>query len=304
MIRIVRHAAVVLAATLALAACGGGDPLNTQPTAGGGTTPQPDATKVIIGGFDFPGSTLLASIYSQALQAKGVQVEEKLSVGARDVVYPQLQSGGLTVVPEYNGALLAYLDPENKAGTTDDVNTALKSKLPSGLELLTSSSAEDKDTLTVTKATATKLGLATIEDLAKVSKTLAVGGPAEFKKRREAQFQEVYGLTFKRWEPTAAATADALQSGKVQVGNVFSTDPRILTDGLVSLQDPKNVFSAQNVTPLVNKAGVNDTVRTTLDAISQKLTTEGLVEMMKRISIDKDDPPAVAKAWLQANGLG
>ncbi|WP_084959417.1 ABC transporter substrate-binding protein [Thermoactinospora rubra] len=303
--RIFGAAAVILSAALALTACGSGDPLTQasptpaptgQATAGGGG-------KVVVGSADFPENVLLASIYAQALRAKGVQVEEKPNIGSREVLFDQIKSGGLSVLPEYNGALLAYIDPGTKAASTEEVNAELKSKLPPELEILDSAAAQDNDSLTVTKDFAAKNNLTTIEDLAKISKNLVVGGPPEFKKRREQQFKDVYGLEFKEWKATGAATADAIKDGTIQVGNVFTTDPKILINDMVSLQDPKNVFSAQNVTPLVNKAAVNDTVRTTLNAISAKLTTDQLVDMMKKLSIDKQDAAVVAKEWLTANGL-
>ncbi|RCG32314.1 glycine/betaine ABC transporter substrate-binding protein [Sphaerisporangium album] len=305
--RIFATVAVTVAAVLTLGACGGeGDPLSTTsassaPSASGSGSAA--ATKVVVGSANFPENVLLASIYSQALQAKGVQVEEKFNIGSREVIYDQIKSGALTVLPEYNGGLLSFIDPKSTAASKDDVNAELASKLPAELELLDSSAAEDNDSLSVTKETAQKNGLTSIEDLAKVAKDFTVGGPPEFKKRREAQFKDVYGLTFKEWKPTGETTADAIKSGAVQVGNVFTTDPKILINGLVPLQDPKNVFSAQNVTPLVNKAGADDTVRTTLNAISAKLDTTMLVDMMKRVAVDKDDPPMVAKDWLTQNGL-
>lgn len=293
--------AMIAAATLATTACGGEDPLSSatpdgSPSSAGGGT-------VVVGSFNFPGSVLLGSIYAQALEAKGVTVEEKPDIGSREVVYDQIRSGGLSVLPEYNGALLAFLDPRSTAATTEEVNAALAEQLPAEVELLDSASAEDKDSLTVTKQTAAEYGLRTIEDLAKVSKDFTVGGPPEFKQRREQQFKDVYGLEFKEWRPTGATTADALKSGTVQVGNVFTTDPKIQLNDLVPLEDTKNVFSAQNVTPLVHKASVNQTVRSALNAVSAKLDTDDLLEMMRRISVDKDDPPVVAKEWLTANGL-
>ncbi|MDH2427691.1 ABC transporter substrate-binding protein [Sphaerisporangium sp. TRM90804] len=301
--RIFTTAAVALTAALTLGACGGGgDPLS-ETTAAPATTGSSAGGKVVIGSANFPENVLLASIYSQALSAKGVQVEEKFNIGSREVIYDQVKGGALTVLPEYNGGLLSFIDPSSTVASTEEVNSALASKLPPELEILESSPAEDKDSLTVSKETATKNSLTTIEDLAKVSKDFVVGGPPEFKKRREAQFKDVYGLTFKEWKPTGETTADAIKSGTVQVGNVFTTDPKILINGLVPLQDPKNVFSAQNVTPLVNKAGVNDTVRTTLNAVSAKLDTATLTDLMKRVAVDKDDPPAVAKDWLTQNGL-
>ncbi|MEO3808459.1 ABC transporter substrate-binding protein [Sphaerisporangium sp. B11E5] len=305
--RIIGTAVVTLAAVLTLGACGGGgDPLtgaSPAPAPSGPASGSAGSGKVVIGSANFPENVLLGSIYSQALQAKGVPVEEKFNIGSREVIFGQIVSGALTVLPEYNGGLLSFVDPNTTASSTDAVNGELKTKLPPEVEILDSSPAEDKDSLTVSKATADKHKLTTIADLAKVSKDFVVGGPPEFKKRREAQFQEVYGLTFKEWKPTGETTADAIKSDAIQAGNVFTTDPKILINGLVPLQDPKNVFSAQNVTPLVNKAAVNDTVRTTLNAISAKLDTAALTDMMKRVAVDKDDPPAVAKDWLTKNGL-
>src|SRR5690606_23926056 len=113
----------------------------------------------------------------------------------------------------------------------------------------------------------------------------------------------VYGMEFKEWKPTGATTADAIKSGTIQVGNVFTTDPKIILNDLVSLEDNKYAFGAENVTPLVYKAGVDDTVTSTLNAISAKLDTATLMSLMKRIAVDKDDPPVVAKEWLDQNGL-
>ncbi|MFI7609723.1 ABC transporter substrate-binding protein [Nonomuraea terrae] len=298
-------AGILLSAMLALAACGGGgtggNPLDTTSAApsgsasGGGTA--------VIGSFDFDESVLLASIYAQALEAKGVQVEEKPRIGSREVVLDQVKSGGLTIVPEYNGNLLAFLDPKSTAATTDEVDAELKQKLPAELELLESAPAEDKDSLSVSRQTQTEQSLTSMEDLAKVSKDLVVGGPPEFKNRWEARLKEVYGVEFKEWKPTGPTTADALKDGSIQVGNVFTTDPKMTANDLVPLEDPKNIFPAQNVTPLLHKASATDTIRTTLNGISAKLTTESLLDMMQKISVNKDEPATVAKEWLTTNGL-
>ncbi|GGP00508.1 glycine/betaine ABC transporter substrate-binding protein [Nonomuraea glycinis] len=306
--RMFTAAAMLLSASLALTACGGGgggNPLETTSAAPTGSASASAAGgPVVIGSFDFDESVLLGSIYAQALEAKGVQVEEKPRIGSREVVYDQVKSGGLTLVPEYNGNLLAFVDQATTAATTEEINAALKEKLPAELEVLDSAAAEDKDTLSISKDTQTKQSLTTMEDLAKVSKDMIVGGPPEFKKRWEARFKDVYGIEFKQWKPTGPTTADAIKDGSIQVGNVFSTDPKITANGLVPLEDTKNIFPAQNVTPLLNKAGATDTVRTTLNGVSAKLTTEGLLEMMQKISVNKDEPATVAKEWLTTNGLG
>jgi len=303
-------AVALLAGAAACSSSGGSDPLAAKspapaPSASSGASGAGAASgkTVVVGSANFPENVLLASIYSQALQAKGVKVEEKFNIGSREVLYGQLQSGALTVLPEYNGALLGYLDAKSTATGKDAVNAELKAKLPAGLAVLDSAAAEDKDSLTVTQETADKLGVKSIADLAGKAQDLVVGGPPEFKTRREQQFKDVYGLTFKEWKPTADTTANALKDGAVQVGNVFTTDPRIVQLKLVSLADPKNVFSAQNVTPLVNRAGLDATGTAALNAVSAKLDTAGLTALMKRVAVDKEDPSAVAKSWLKGAGL-
>ncbi|MGW3074201.1 ABC transporter substrate-binding protein [Kitasatospora sp. NPDC001132] len=310
-----RVAAIGALAALALGAtaCGssGGNPLDGGAGAsasaggsGGSDGSGGSGSTVVVGSANFPENVLLGSIYSQALKAKGVKVQEKFNIGSREVLYGQLQSGNLTVLPEYNGSLLAYLDAKSTAVTTQDVNAALTKTLPASLGILESSPAEDKDSLSVTQETADKDNLKSIADLAAKGGEFTIGGPPEFKNRREQQLKDVYGLTFKEWKPTADTTANALKDGSIQVGNVFTTDPKIAQYKLVPLADPKNIFGAQNVTPLVHKAGVDGTATAALNAVSAKLDTAGLMALMKRVSVDKEDPSAVAKDWLKVNGLG
>ncbi|KJK60068.1 ABC transporter substrate-binding protein [Saccharothrix sp. ST-888] len=291
---------------LGAAACsssGSSNPLDATSGSSGGSGSTGGKT-VVVGSANFPENVLLASIYSQALKAKGVKVEEKFNIGSREVLYGQLQNGSLSVLPEYNGALLAYLDAKNTATGTEAVNAALQKALPSSLGLLDSAPAEDKDSLSVTQETADKYQLKSIADLSAKAGEFAIGGPPEFKSRREQQLKDIYGLAFKEWKPTGDTTANALKDGSIQVGNVFTTDPKIVQFKLVPLTDPKNLFSSQNVTPLINKTGVDATAAGALNAVSAKLDTPGLTQLMKRVSVDKEDPSAVAKDWLKSNGLG
>ncbi|MGW4891862.1 ABC transporter substrate-binding protein [Kitasatospora sp. NPDC004240] len=289
---------------LGATACGssGGDPL--KPASGTSAAGGGSGSTVVVGSANFPESVLLGSIYSQALKAKGVKVEEKFNIGSREVLYGQVESGKLTVLPEYNGALLGYLDAKATAATKEEVNAALVKVLPAPLGILESSAAEDKDSLSVSQETADKYNLKSIADLAAKAGEFSIGGPAEFKSRREQQFKDVYGLNFKEWKPTGETTANALKDGAIQVGNVFTTDPKIVQLKLVPLADPKNLFGAQNVTPLVHKAGVDAKATAALNAVSAKLDTAGLTALMKRVAVDKEDPSAVAKEWLKSNGLG
>ncbi|MGH8834559.1 MAG: glycine betaine ABC transporter substrate-binding protein [Actinomycetes bacterium] len=302
MTRFIRVAVVGVASLLFLAACGGDD---ESPTTPGATSAG--ITNATVGSANFTESELLAEIYAAALEAKGVTVDRQLGIGAREVTYGQLQSGDLTIMPEYNGALLQYLDQNATAATTDEVNTALKAALPPELEILDSAPAEDKDSLTVTQETASQNNLQSIEDLAAVSKDMIIGGPPEMKQRREQQFKDVYGLEFKEWQALDVGgplTVTALKDGNVQVANLFTTDPAIVDNNFVVLEDTKNVFGAQNVTPLVFKAGVDQNITDTLNAVSAKLDTQTLTQLVSKVATDHEDADQVAKDWLNSVGLG
>jgi len=145
-------ATTLAAAALVVSACTSGNPL----------APGPKKGQVTVGSAAFPENVLLADIYASALKAKGLKVSVRFNVGSREVLYQQVQQGSLTVLPEYDGALLAYLDSKTRAATTADINAALRAKLPARLEILDSSPAEDKNTLVVTAATAAQDKLASI----------------------------------------------------------------------------------------------------------------------------------------------
>ena len=298
-------AGVAVAAGLALAACGSsGSSSSSNPL-----TPTASKGTVVIGSANFPENELLAQIYSTALAAKGVKVTNKFNIGAREVYYPQVKSGAITIIPEYNGALLSTsVDTSSTAATTTAVDADLQSKLPSSMEILNPSAAQDKDSVTVTQAFASKHHLTSISNLTPVAKTMVIGGPPEFKTRTDGLvgLKKNYGLVFKSFDPldeSGPITLAALTDGKVQAADVFTTTPQIITDHLVALADPKSNFAAQNVVPLVYKKGVTPTVVSTLNAISAKLTTAALLQMDKAVILDHADYTTVATAWLKAEGL-
>jgi osmoprotectant transport system substrate-binding protein len=278
---------------------------SSNPLSGGGASGS-----VVVGSANFPESELLAEVYALALQDKGVKATTKLNIGSREVYYPQVVKGAITIFPEYNGALLSgEVDPSSTAKTTAAVDAALAAKLPSSLEILNPAPAQDSDSMTVTAATAAKYHLKTIADLKSHASGWVLGAPSEFKTRPDgiAGLKANYGLTFKSFDPldeSGPITLAALTSGKVQVADVFTTTPQIISDHLVSLADPKFNFAAQNVTPLVYKADLTPTITATLNAVSAKLTTAALLQMDNAVITDKANYNTVAAGFLTAAGLG
>ena len=141
-----------------------------------------------------------------------------------------------------------------------------------------------------------------------IASQLILGAPPEFQTRVDgiAGLAKNYGVTFKSFKPLDEAgpvTIAALKNGQVDAADIFSTDPSIAANNFVVLADPKSNFAAQNILPLINKAKATDGVKSTLNAISAKLTTAGLTTLLVQVITNKQDPDAVAKSWLTSQGL-
>lgn len=267
-----------------------------------------DGGALVVGSADFPESDLLGNIYAQALEASDVDVDTQFNIGSREIYFQQVEAGELDVFPEYNGGILFELDPEAEVGDTAETNAAVEEQLPDELEILESAEAENKDSLTVTEETAAEHELTTIDDLDAVADEFTVGAPAEFEERPQglAGVEDSYGLEFAGFQALESSLIPAaLQDEDVQVANLFTTDPAILASDFVVLEDTADVFGAQNVTPLVNSAGIeeHEGVGETLDAVSAELTTETLVELNEQVIVEEQNPDDVAGEWLSEVGL-
>jgi osmoprotectant transport system substrate-binding protein len=262
---------------------------------------------VVIGSANFPENEILADIYADVLKGKGVPVTTKLDIGSREVYFKEMENGTLNVFPEYNGALLDYLQPSATASTTAEVNAALATALPSNLEALQSASAQDKDSVTVTSAFAKEHNLSSISDL-KALGTITFGGPPEWKTREQGLIglENVYGLSinFKPLDESGPLTIAALNDGTVQAGDIFTTDPSVTKYHFVALSDPKQLFSAQNVTPIINKSVATPTITDALNAVSAALTTAVLVQLVGAVVNDHIDAATVAAQFVQQAKLG
>lgn len=98
-------------------------------------------------------------------------------------------------------------------------------------------------------------------------------------------------------------TVAALKGNNIQAADIFTTDPGITKNKFVVLQDSKNLFGFENVTPLAYKSGLSSAGVSALNAVSAKLDTETLVKLNAQVQNDNKDPLDVAKSWLSTAGL-
>ncbi|HEX8761993.1 MAG TPA: ABC transporter substrate-binding protein [Pseudonocardiaceae bacterium] len=281
--------AVVMAA--AVAACGSGNPL-----AGGGSRGA-----IVVGSADFAESELLMEIYAAALRKTGVEVQTRPRLGSREITNAAVQDGSITVMPEYSGNLLQSVDPNATATAADEVYAALQRSLPQGLEVLEQSAAEDSDVLVVTQQTAATLRLTSMDQLGPHCGQLTLGAAGEWPGRWKDKIAQIYGCTFREILSTDVAgpvTLEALRSGNAQIVNLNTTSPDIAANGWVELADPKNMYPAQRLLPLVRVGTLSQAGVDALNEVSAALTTEILTELNQRMLRERAVPADLAKDFV------
>jgi len=311
--------AVALLATAALlAACGSsgsdnGNSNSSSNSSSSSSSSQPGKGKpaVTVGTKDFTEEFILGELYKQALQAKGYNVNLKSNIGATEIVDKALTSGKIDAYPEYTGETVATVFGKSLKTPTNAQETATAKALYAKRGQATSNPTpfEDVDAIAVNKAFAAKHGLNSVADLKKL-KSFTLGARPEFKNREQGLkgMQDVYGINNAKFVQLAQGlTYKALDKGNVNAINVFTTDPQIASGKYKVLTDPKGVFGRQNVLFVINKpkyeALGGAQFMAIIDKVNSLLTAPAITSMNKAVAIDKQDPAAVAAAFLKANGL-
>ncbi|MEV7993426.1 ABC transporter substrate-binding protein [Streptomyces sp. NPDC086077] len=291
----------------ALSACSSGiTSLDSQgtTTSGGGSSKG----GLTIGTANFTENQVLGYLYAAVLTAAGVRVTVRPNLGTREILIPALRGGDIDLLPEYQGALLHYVDPKATATEEGAMQNALTMALPAGLQVLPYGMAEDSDAFAVTRETAEKYGLASLADLKKQNGKLVIGAAPEVKKRQVGAvgLKDVYGVEFKEFkslDSSGPLVKGALKKGDVDVANLFTTDTDIQENGWVVLTDPRNLIPGQHVVPLIADRKADATVRKALAELGNVLTTADLTELNRLVDKDKKDPQDVADDYAARKGL-
>jgi osmoprotectant transport system substrate-binding protein len=296
-------AAALLIAIAALTGCGGGSTGAKAPTIGPGPA-------ITIGTKNFPEQFVLGELYKQALEANGFRVNLKSDIGSSEIVDRALTAGSLDMYPEYIGVVLSEIArrhdrPPSAAAAYRAAKTFQEGR---GFTLLTMTPFSDSNALAVTPAFARRHGLRSIADLAKLPAPVVVASAPEFRTRFEGLvgLRQLYGLGSLRVQPLQIGDQyAALDSGRVDVANVFTTDGQLGRARYVLLRDPRNLFAFQNVAPVIRKVLVtgNPKLTAVIDAVSRKLTTAAMRSMNAAVAQRHEQPAAVAARFLRQVGL-
>ena len=291
--------ATVLAVVLAACSSGGG----SKPT-------------IKIGSDGFYEAKLMAEIYAQALEANGYPVNrDGIGIGGRKVTAPALESGQIDLKTEYIGSGLANYDKTKATGDAATNAKALGDILATrggGITVLGFSPAQDQNAFVVRRETADQFKLTKMSDLTALVGQLKFGvaNDCDTNPVCGAALKSAYGIdvaTATRLAPCDTPMAQALAGKTIDVGELCSTQPDIIINNFVLLQDDKQTQPADNIAPLVRNDYLAKTDKAAfskiLNDLSAKMDTATLTNLGKQIQVDKKDIAAVARQWLKDNGF-
>ncbi|MEO8564318.1 MAG: glycine betaine ABC transporter substrate-binding protein [bacterium] len=296
--------AVTLVALLSL----GGSGLHAQQTGA-------DQRPVVIASKPFGESYILAEMFAQLLEARGIPVDRKPGLGSTEILVQALRQGAVDVYPEYTGTgLLAVLHdtlpPETLADTRRvyaHVDSAFQSRW--GMRWLPPLGFQNTFAVAVRASTAAQYRLRTLGDLAREGANLRAGFTSDFIERQDglAGLAKVYGSGIRPRTITPLLPAlkyQALTNGSVDVVDGYSTDGLLARYGLVVLADDRHFFPPYEAAALLGaRAAARSDVVAALTLLSGRLDEATMRSLNRRVEVDGEDARTVATSALRELGL-
>ena len=271
---------------------------------------QDEGTPVIIASKPFAESYVLAEIFAQLLEARGIAVDRRFGLGATEIAFGALREGAIDIYPEYTGTALAAILGEEMQADAEAVYRHVAGTFRERWDArwLAPLGFENTYAIAVRRETAEELGLATLSDLAREAGGLRAGFTPDFIGRSDGLpgLRAAYGFEAAEVLPLLQAVKyEALVESGVDVIDGYSTDGLIARYDLVVLEDDLSFFPPYEAAGLVN----GDFWRRRPDAIAALSELSGLLdeervrEWNRRAESDGDPVAEIARDALAELGL-
>jgi glycine betaine/choline ABC-type transport system substrate-binding protein len=299
-----RAGLLLLVMLLPVAACG-------DASKGGSVQPQGNELELTLGTKDFTEQFLLGELYQQALAAAGYDVTLRKDIGSTEVIDQELTSGKIDAYPEYLGVAVTVVAGKSDAGTSAEHTYRLARGFYAqrGQALSEQTPFENVDAIATTQYFAQQKRLTALPDLRRLP-SFTLGARPEFEDRAQglAGLREVYGLDNAEFQPLEIGEQyQALDDGKVDTANVFTTDGQLAAGGYRLLEDPERLFGFQHVALVIDEEVLDrlggDSFMSVVDTVNRRLTRSAMIEMNRDVGVDGQDEALVAERFLTSAGL-
>lgn len=260
---------------------------------------------ITIGAKGFGEQFILARLIGHRLEAAGYRVAYREGLGSA-VVFGALAGNDVDVYVDYSGTIwtnqMRRAEVPSRDAIIDGVTGWARER--HGIAVLGPLGFENAYAFAMRADQAQRLGITSLDDLARAAPQLRLGVDLEFLERPEWRaVRDAYGLRFRSersYNPTFMYRAVA--SNQADVISAFSSDGRIAAERLTVLADPRGAIPGYDAILMVAPARASDA---RLRAVLQPLVGSIPVEAMREanLMVDRDTDkrsPAEAARWLAA----
>ena len=257
------------------------------------------AQSLKIGSKKFTESVILGEIATQIAVSNNLEAEHKAELGGTRVLWNALLSGEIDIYPDYSGTILneilADFGYRNFAQVIQHLDNV-------GLSMLGPLGFNNTYALGVLQKTAAKYNLESISDLI-IHPKLEFGFTNEFMDRQDGwpSLRRAYNLPQKNVRGLDHDLAyKALESQKIQLMDLYSTDAEIQYYNLYVLKDDQKHFPEYHAYYLVRKGVKNrfpDYFRE-LSLLQNKINEDKMIHMNADVKIKKLPASLVAINFL------
>ena len=229
--------------------------------------------------------------------------------GGTSNIQPAMENGEFDLYPEYTGT--GWNMVLKKEGLyTEDMFSSLQEEYNDDYDMSWIGMYGFNNTygLVVRKEIADKYNLKTYSDLKAVSDQLTFGAEYDFFEREDGYdaLCAEYGFHFKKtMDMDIGLKYQAINQGKIDVMNIFTTDGQLSTSDVVVLVDDKQFYPSYMCGNIVRNEVMEQ--HPELEAVLQKLsgtiTDSDMARMNYEVETLGREPRAVAKEFLAGKGL-
>ena len=263
--------------------------------------PDSEASTISVGSKNFTEGYVLSEIVAQTLEAAGFDVERNFGLGGTLVCYEAITTGEIDVYPEYSGTLIqAVLDLPGKTSYTDLQRRLLDH---TQVELLETFGFNNTYAIALKRDRASRLAVMTIGDLAQ-HPDLRIAFSHEFINRNDGWpgLKRTYSLPHEPSGIEHGLAYQAIEEGKIDVTDVYSTDGDVEKYDLVLLQDDRGYFPVYMAAPLV-RADLDPRAKEALGRLAGRITGAEMRALNAAVLLEGKTFAEVASAFLAREGL-
>jgi osmoprotectant transport system permease protein len=264
--------------------------------------------QIVVGSKNFTEQIVLGELVAQQIEREtGLRVDRRLNLGGTLICDRALLTGDIDVYVEYTGTALTAIFKQpisNDAATVFD--TVRDQYARSGRTLLPALGFNNTFAILVRGADARERALRTIDDVVPMAPQWRAGFGYEFLERPDGfpGLARVYGLRFAQPPTVMDLTLSyrALASRQVDLIAGDATAGLIKGLDLFHLEDNRHYFPPYDAAPVARAETLlrYPQVRRALEALGGRITADAMRAMNYAADVNKEDPAAIARRFLDA----